>query len=79
MNFFCRLLGHTWVHKSDDPKIAWNTTKSMDELAMTASGVPRFYEECARCGAQRDLPVRVRPGSATPAAPGGDEPAPAGG
>ena len=33
MNIFCRLLGHTWVHRSDDPKIAWNTTKDMQELA----------------------------------------------
>lgn len=58
MNIFCKLLGHTWVHKADDPKIAWNTTKNMDELAITAAGVPRFYEQCARCGEERDLPRR---------------------
>jgi len=56
MNFFCRLLGHTWVPKADDPKIAWNTTKKMAELVMTVDGEPRLYEECARCSEQRDLP-----------------------
>jgi hypothetical protein len=59
MNIFCKLLGHTWVHKTDDPKIAWNTTKNMDELAMTADGEPRFYQQCARCGDERDLPRRA--------------------
>lgn len=60
MNLFCKLLGHTWVHKTDDPKIAWNTTKDMAELAMTADGEPRFYQQCARCHEERDLPRRAK-------------------
>lgn len=53
MNFFCRLFGHTWVHKADDPKIRWSTAKNLSELEMTPAGEPRFYLECARCKEQR--------------------------
>ncbi len=50
MNFFCRIFGHTFVHKVDEPKIRWTTTKDMSELSQTVSGEPEFYTECARCG-----------------------------
>ena len=50
MNFFCRLFGHTFVHKVDEPKIRWSTTKNLSELAQVASGEPEFYTECVRCG-----------------------------
>lgn len=56
MNFFCRLFGHTWVHKSDMPKTSWNTDKSNQLLLATPAGEPRFYEECVRCKEQRELP-----------------------
>ncbi len=60
MNFFCRLLGHTWVPKFDSPKTRWNTGESAAELIATPTGKPRLYDECARCRAQQDAPVRSR-------------------
>ena len=54
MKLFCRLLGHTWVHKADDPKIRWSTAKNLSELDMHPAGEPRFYLECARCKEQRE-------------------------
>jgi len=50
MNIFCRIFGHTVVHKVDDPKIRWATSKSLSELVQTTDGEPEFYTECARCG-----------------------------
>ena len=50
MNFFCRIFGHTWVHKVDEPKIRWTTDeKTLAELHPTVTGEPHFYTECARC------------------------------
>ena len=56
MNFFCRLFGHTWVHKADLPKTSWNTDKAGLLLLATPAGKPRFYEECVRCKEQREPP-----------------------
>lgn len=53
MNLFCRLLGHTWVHQSENPKVRWTTAKNMSELDMTAEGEPSFWIECARCKERR--------------------------
>lgn len=53
MNFFCKIFGHTFVHKVDEPKIRWSTTKNLSELAQTVSGEPEFYMQCVRCG-ERD-------------------------
>jgi hypothetical protein len=53
MNLFCRLFGHTWLHKVDEPKIRWTTAKNMSELEATVDGAPRFYLECARCKDRR--------------------------
>lgn len=50
MNIFCRIFGHTFVHKVDDPKIRWSNTKTLSELVQTTEGEPEFYTECARCG-----------------------------
>lgn len=56
MNFFCRLLGHTWVVKSEDPKIRWTTEpKSLSRLELTADGEPSFFRECARCHAREAI------------------------
>ncbi len=57
MNLFCRLLGHTWVHRSENPKVRWTTAKNQSELDMTASGEPRFWLECARCKETRPYPM----------------------
>jgi len=54
MNVFCRIFGHTWVHKVEDPKIRWTNAKNLSELNLTASGEPRFYLECVRCKEERD-------------------------
>ena len=60
MNFFCRILGHTWVPKFDSPKTRWNTGESLAELIATPTGEPRLYDECARCHLQQDAPRRER-------------------
>jgi hypothetical protein len=57
MNFFCRLLGHTWVPKFDSPRTRWNTGESAQELIGTPGGAPRLYEECARCHQQKEVPT----------------------
>ena len=57
--FFCKLFGHTWVHRSDNPKIAWHTTKKMSELEMdTSASDPSFWLECQRCALRNDHPTR---------------------
>lgn len=55
MNLFCRLLGHTWVPTSETPKTSWNVDKSGLLLVPTPAGEPRFYEQCARCKARREV------------------------
>jgi hypothetical protein len=52
MNLFCRIFGHTGVHKVDEPKIRWTTAKNLSELDQESTGEPRFYLECARCKEQ---------------------------
>ena len=56
MNLFCRLLGHTWVPRSDNPKIRWTAAENMSEMQMKAEGEVRLWEACARCGETRELP-----------------------
>ena len=59
MHFFCRLLGHTWIHRTDNPKISWNTNaKTQAELELTAPNEPRFWLECVRCGKRIENPTR---------------------
>lgn len=75
MNFFCRLLGHTWVMKTEEPKIRWSTEpKSLALLELTADGEPVFYWECARCRERRVLDSadyrRTEPGEGRPEAAG---------
>ena len=54
MNIFCRIFGHTFVHKVEEPKIRWTTSKNLSELDQTVSGEPEYYLECVRCGLRKD-------------------------
>jgi hypothetical protein len=58
MNLFCRLLGHTWVPRSDNPKIRWTAAENMSEMQMEARGEVRLWEACARCGERREIEAR---------------------
>jgi len=70
MNFFCRILGHTWVHETEAQKIRWTTNaKTLAELVPTPDGeAPAFYRVCARCGERRawEAPAGARGGSEAP-------------
>jgi len=67
MNLFCRLLGHTWVPRSDNPKIRWTAAENMSEMQMQGPGEVRFWEECARCKERREVqPTARRVESAPP-------------
>jgi hypothetical protein len=56
MNFFCSLLGHTWIPETRAPSVRWNTTKDGHVLNPTVGeeGV-KHLEVCRRCGAERDV------------------------
>ena len=59
MNFFCRLFGHTWSHRTENPRISWNTAKNLSELDHTTEvEEPRFWLECARCGHTNENPSK---------------------
>lgn len=64
MNFFCRLLGHTWSPAADNPKISWNTNDEGLVLTARAAGEVRFYDVCLRCKERREAPVKPRPAKA---------------
>jgi hypothetical protein len=64
MNLFCRLLGHTWVMKADNPKIRWTTDpKTLARLDLEADREPGFYWECARCRERKPVEERAGGGS----------------
>jgi hypothetical protein len=59
MNFFCRIFGHTWTHRTENPKVSWNTAKSLSELDLTTSVTePSFWLECQRCAERIESPSR---------------------
>jgi len=59
MKVFCKLFGHTWVHKTSNPKIRWSTNaKSLAELDLSAEGESALWLECQRCGAKNENPTR---------------------
>lgn len=53
MKIFCRLYGHTWIHKTQGPKVQWNNDKSLNELFPKSDGEPIFLRHCVRCGEER--------------------------
>jgi len=58
--FFCKLFGHTWVHKTENPKVAWNTGKTLAELHLTSETTePRFWLECQRCHERNEQPTKA--------------------
>lgn len=67
MNFFCRIFGHTWVHKSSTPPTSWNVDKDMLRLRPTPKGEVVLWEECQRCGERRNE-RRIPPPEASPPA-----------
>jgi len=55
MNLFCRLLGHTWIPKTEAPSTRWNTTKDGHTLeASPQESEVRHFQECRRCGERKD-------------------------
>jgi hypothetical protein len=59
MNFFCRLLGHTWVPDIHVPDTRWNTTKDGHILELTVGEENvRHLEVCRRCGEEREVGAR---------------------
>ena len=59
MKWYCKLIGHTFVYKTELQKIAWNAGKDQAELHITAeSEEPHSWLECVRCGARVDNPTR---------------------
>ena len=69
MNFFCLVLGHTWVPAAENPKTAWNTDSKGLTLQATPSASPRFFEECARCKSRRSVAPSLAPGRTASGAP----------
>jgi len=59
MKWYCKLIGHTYVYKSEQPKIRWYADKDMTELHMEApeEGAPLRFIECVRCGDRVDNPT----------------------
>lgn len=56
MNFFCRLLGHTWVDQFLTPKTTWNVDKAGVVLVARMAGRPERFQQCARCKERREIP-----------------------
>ena len=53
--FFCKLLGHTWVPASSNPKTSWNVDETGQLLIPTPAAVTRFYNACVRCRERREV------------------------
>lgn len=62
--FLCKTvglkLGCTWVVKTEDPSVRWNTTEGQGQLEMTetqAEAAPRQWLECTVCGKRDEQPT----------------------
>ena len=58
MKWYCKLVGHTFVYRIENPRISWNAGKDQNELHMTAGGEPKSWLECVRCGERIENPTR---------------------
>ena len=57
MNFWCRILGHTWTPDTTASDAHWHTTKKMDVLVLQGPEDPvRYFDRCIRCGERREVP-----------------------
>ena len=59
MKWYCKLIGHTYIYKSEQPKIRWYADKDMTELHMETSGeeAPLRFLECVRCADRVENPT----------------------
>ena len=57
MALFCKLVGHTYVFHTENPKISWNVGKDLKQLHITAEGEPKSWLECQRCGHRVEDPT----------------------
>jgi hypothetical protein len=72
MNFFCRILGHTWSPAADNPRTSWNTNDEGLVLTARPSAEVRFYDVCLRCKERREVAVKRRTSEgAAPSSAGG--------
>ena len=60
MNLFCRLLGHTWVPRSDNPKIRWTAAENMSEMQMTMDQGGQKMEMLSRTSGRRLGPCTTK-------------------
>lgn len=58
--FFCKLLGHTWVPATSNPKTSWNVDKTGQLLVATPASQMRYYHECVRCRERREITPQKR-------------------
>lgn len=57
MNFWCRILGHTWTQETASSDAHWNTTKKGFVLELKGpAGEVRYYDRCVRCDERREVP-----------------------
>ena len=52
---FCKLLGHTWIPTTSNPKTSWNVDKTGQLLVPTPASAVRYFQECVRCRERREL------------------------
>ena len=57
MNLYCKIIGHTFVYRTENPKVAWNAGKDMVELHITSETEPRAWLQCQRCGKRIEDPT----------------------
>ncbi len=57
MNFFCRIFGHTWVHRTEDANPCWNTTKKGAVLVPSTKADTKYFDVCQRCGERVERPL----------------------
>lgn len=56
MALYCKLVGHTFVFRTENPKISWNVGKDLRQLHIKTEGEPKSWLECRRCGQRIEEP-----------------------